>query len=203
MALKAFGGQLFALYPERLPQSLSRGFKSPFTPSDPHTILRDMSSALSYLADKRIVHNDIKPASIAFSPSRGAVLLDFGLAMSSADNPGVKMTGGTPWYVPPGILSGERRGAPADVWALGVTMLYVVGKISLPEETTRSWIIKDVEDMSREAYRRITEWLDIVDGGRQKLNRADQVGDLVYRMLEKQTQRQDPGTPDIDFPREY
>lgn len=39
-------------------------------------IIRNITSALAYLEVQGIVHNDIKPANITYSPQRGAVLID-------------------------------------------------------------------------------------------------------------------------------
>lgn len=166
---------------EHLPLSLHRGLDSPFKPSDAHTILRGTSSALAYLAEQRVIHNDIKPANIAYSPMRGPVFLDFGLA-TTADEKG--LPGGTPWYIPPDLVVQRTRGTPGDVWALGVTMLYVLGKITLPERTTKGWVIRNVTTQDGEARECLLIWLDIVARARTELDRADMVEDLVFQMLE-------------------
>src|SRR5436190_18817354 len=120
MGLKGFDGRLFAIYLEPLPRSLVRLNDFLFIASDARTVLEDMSSALDYLCEQRVVHNDIKPANIAYSPQRGAVLLDFGLAGEADVQAG---EGGSPWYVPPEFAAdASARGAPGVVWALGVTM---------------------------------------------------------------------------------
>ena len=89
---------MFALYVECLPPSLNHGLDSLFTTSDARTTLGDMSSALEYLSIHGIVHNDKKPANITYSPERGAVLIDFGIATRDGDR---RSNGGTPWYLPP------------------------------------------------------------------------------------------------------
>lgn len=73
------------------------------------------------------------PANITYSPQRGAVLIDFEMATFTT---GDTSSGGTPWCLPPEFVdSYKNRGAPGDIWALGMTMLYVLGKIGLPEKT--------------------------------------------------------------------
>ncbi|KDN69570.1 putative serine/threonine protein kinase-20 [Colletotrichum sublineola] len=181
ISLKAFNGRVFAMLVEELPPSLHRGLHSPFKPSDAHTILDGTSSALAYLADQRVIHNDIKPANIAYSPERGAVLLDFGLA-TTIDEKG--LPGGTPWYIPPDLVIQRTRGTPGDVWALGITMLYVLGKITLPERTTRGWLIRNVTKRHGEARERLLDWLDIVACARAKLDRTGMVENTVFQMLE-------------------
>ncbi|EJT79870.1 hypothetical protein GGTG_04953 [Gaeumannomyces tritici R3-111a-1] len=62
-------------------------------PPDAGVILRGLSSALQYLQGQGICHNNIKPANIAYSTARGAVLLNFGLASSEGDS---RKAGGSP-----------------------------------------------------------------------------------------------------------
>ncbi|KXH59541.1 serine/threonine protein kinase-20 [Colletotrichum salicis] len=181
ISLKAFDGRVFAMLVEQLPPSLHRGFSSPFKISDAQRILQGTSSALAYLADQRVIHNDIKPANIAYSPERGAVLLDFGLATTINEK---ELPGGTPWYVPPDLIVQRTRGAPGDVWALGVTMLYVLGNITLPEKTTKGWLIRNVTNRHGEARERLLGWLDNIARARVKLDRTDVVENTVFRMLE-------------------
>ncbi|KAL2756521.1 hypothetical protein ACRALDRAFT_1069326 [Sodiomyces alcalophilus JCM 7366] len=180
ISLKAFDGRLFAIYVEHLPPSLHRDINSSFTPQDAYSIVRDMSSALAFLAARQIVHNDIKPANIAYSPQRGAVLLDFGMASSE----GEIRPGGTPWYLPPEFAVYGPRTCPGDIWALGITMAYVLGKIGLPERTVRGWLIRDLPDKYGGAYSQMNDWLNGVSRAREALNCQNMVEGLVFRMLE-------------------
>ncbi|GJC90289.1 serine/threonine-protein kinase PLK4 [Colletotrichum liriopes] len=181
ISLKAFDGRLFAIYVEPLPLSLHRGIESPFDTEDATTILRDTSAALKYLASKGIVHNDIKPANIAYSPQRGAVVLDFGLAMSTDEK---TLPGGTPWYVPPDLITEGRRGLPGDIWALGITMLYVLKKIKLPEKTEKAWVIRNVLDRRGKDQKQMIEFLDRIRDIKEKLRRDVTVERIVYEMLD-------------------
>ncbi|KAF6798864.1 serine/threonine protein kinase [Colletotrichum musicola] len=180
ISLKAFDGRLFAMYVESLPASLSRGDESPFAPKDARAILGDVASALAYLDSCGIVHNDIKPANIAYSPDRGAVLLDFGLATTS-DAP--TTLGGTPWYIAPDLITRRGRGSPADVWAMGVTMLYVCGKLRKPEKIMRGWLIRDIMTASSDARQKMMQWLDVVNQAKESLTSSDTVEGLVRKML--------------------
>lgn len=168
------------MYVEPLPASLSRGDESPFAPKDARAILGDVASALAYLDSCGIVHNDIKPANIAYSPERGAVLLDFGLATTSDAPPTL---GGTPWYIAPDLITRQSRGSPADVWAVGVTMLYVCGKLRKPEKIMRGWLIRDVMTESSDARQQMMRWLDVVNEAKESLTSSDTVESLVRKML--------------------
>lgn len=81
---------------EYAPASLNNSPKT-FTQEDAFKVLLGMSSALAYLTSKRVVHNDIKPANISYSPERGPVLLDFGLGSELDDKPS---SGGSHCYIP-------------------------------------------------------------------------------------------------------
>ncbi|KDN72225.1 putative conserved hypothetical protein [Colletotrichum sublineola] len=121
-------------------------------------ILADMSSAISYVHSQGIAHNDIKPANIMFNRIRGVVLIDFGL--SSGLNDSTVHVGGSPWYIPPEYAMNGKRGAPGDVFALGVVMLFVLGKVTLPDLRPRlNWMIADKKQPKVQAAFSMLRWL--------------------------------------------
>ncbi len=164
-------------------------------------ILRDISGALNYIHGRDLVHNDVKPANILYSRERGAVLCDFGL---STETSSPAPAGGTPYYVPPEFIGSKLRGPPSDVWALGITMLYVLRKISFPDTRGNRhrakplyWMIADVNNApsayahpgsnktstSLSAVAQMQIWLSEVNEAKEKLNRDDLVERLTYEML--------------------
>lgn len=179
----AFDGRILGLYLEHLPKSLFCGTRSTFQPLDAHKILYGVSSALEYLATKQIEHNDIKPKNIAYCRDRGAVLFDFGTATSPLFKGPV---GGTPWYMPPEFLETSARGAPGDIWALGITMLYVIGKIEHPNRSSNNWRLNNLRRQDESAHRKALAWLRFISKQREKLNQMDNVESLVDRMLQKE-----------------
>ncbi|KAH7061037.1 kinase-like domain-containing protein, partial [Paraphoma chrysanthemicola] len=84
-----------------------------------------MASALDYLHNKQnIKHCDIKPHNILLSDNhQTAKLCDFGHARNMPD--GVT-GGGTHCYIAPEFLLCGEIGAASDIWALGITMLFVL-----------------------------------------------------------------------------
>ena len=163
---------------------------------DARRILKDISNALDYIHKRKRVHNDIKPGNILYSPERGAVLCDFGLSTPASSSPN---GGGTPYYVPPEFIGGRLRGPPSDVWALGVTMLYVLQKIPFPDSRARRhhhkplyWHIAGVNN-PKLAYQQfgngqpaaiqMREWLSEVNRARQALDSRDNLERLVKEML--------------------
>ncbi|KAK3897217.1 kinase-like domain-containing protein [Staphylotrichum tortipilum] len=161
--------------------------------SDAIRILKDLSRALKHLHGLALQHNDIKPGNVLYSRERGAVLCDLGLSTMQ----GARVGGGTPWYVGPELIRGlgsskdeTGRGPPSDIWALGVLMLYILGKISWPDIRGHRnhprylfWMIAEANDWSKPAPMRMQTWLTEVRNVRAGLDVHDQLERLVHGML--------------------
>lgn len=185
MSLQSVDGRLFAMYVERLPASLKRGTVCNLGPEDARTIFSNITSALDYLESQHVIHNDIKPANIAYPTQRGAVLLDFGLAARSDES---VSSGGTPWYIPPEYATHNFRRTPGDMWALGATMLYIVRKSKLPERIGPNWYIRDVRP-NVTVRETMMSWVKQVAHLRDGLYRDEKVEAPVYRMLSQERER--------------
>ncbi|KAK7740616.1 hypothetical protein SLS62_011057 [Diatrype stigma] len=166
--------------------------------TDAIRILRDIAGALNYVHQKKRIHNDIKPANILYSRNRGAVLCDFGLSTRTVD---AGSNGGTPYYIPPEYIGAKLRGAASDVWALGVTMLYVLRKITFPDARGRKdhpkqlyWMIADLNKNPKQhhhppnrgptsAITQMQQWLGEVNDAKARLNPRDKLEFLVSQML--------------------
>jgi predicted Ser/Thr protein kinase len=85
-----------------------------------------------------MVHRDFKPGNVLLGPD-GPVVIDFGMASV----PGMTTTGlsgqaavGTPAYMAPEQLSGQRVTAAADMWAWAVSMTFAgTGKLPFTGES--------------------------------------------------------------------
>lgn len=164
--------------------------------NDAFRILEDIASALSYMHGRKLVHNDIKPANILYSPERGAVLCDFGLSTLAANSP---TSGGTPYYVPPEFIGRKLRGPASDVWALGITMLYVIRKIPFPDCRARRhhpqplyWQIAGINNPTapykqygngQPAASQMRDWLSEIHEARERLDSRDLLERLIRDML--------------------
>ncbi|UKZ61167.1 uncharacterized protein TrAtP1_002437 [Trichoderma atroviride] len=181
VSLKAFDGRFLALHLELLPPSLAQGFDSPFRPSDASKILRTLSSALKYLESKGIAHNDIKPSNVAYSPGRGAVLFDFGIASRSNE---VEFSG-SPWYIPPEFMHSANRSPAGDVWAFGIIMLYVLKKIHYPEHMMKSWNIRGIRKASSADKSDMMVWLQLIYTTRDGLDKKSPIEYATFLMLDE------------------
>lgn len=188
--------RLFALYMEHVKALSLLHYRKP-TVAGPYCtlssanvaqVLCDTSSALSYIHSHRIVHNDIKPDNILYSPDRGAVVIDFGLSREIPDSTShTYHTGGTPWYLPREFLGRTpSRGAPGDVFALGVVMLFLTGKIPLPElcKAHPVWFINEALHLGSGARLAMQKWLSFVEDTSATLDSTDLLEDIVTQMVQ-------------------
>jgi len=86
-------------------------------------IARQITCALAYVHSKGIVHRDVKPDNVRVDESGGVKLMDFGIAKT--DDFSVTASGftvGTPYYMAPEQIRGEKPAHLVDVYAFGVLL---------------------------------------------------------------------------------
>jgi serine/threonine protein kinase len=81
----------------------------------------DVAAGLAYVHGAGLVHGDVKPRNVVIGGDGRAMLADFGCARSAEAVGGP--IGGTPAFMAPEVARGEAQGPPADVWALGCTVI--------------------------------------------------------------------------------
>ncbi len=86
-------------------------------------VLMQMSEALAYAHEKKVVHRDIKPANAMWTRDKKAKLMDFGLAkvVEEARNH-TTVVAGTPYYMSPEQTLGKNVDHRTDIYSLGVAI---------------------------------------------------------------------------------
>ena len=95
------------------------------TPEEARRIARGILTGLKHAHDEGIVHGDMKPGNVLLTRDRTPKLVDFGLSRlvgeASVSTSGVELAG-TPLYMAPEVVMGERPGAASDLWSVGVIL---------------------------------------------------------------------------------
>jgi serine/threonine protein kinase len=104
------GSDLKLLIERRQPMSLQQKL----------SIMVQVGAGMAYVHRRNIVHRDLKPANIHIQPDGQAKIMDFGLVRVGDSN--MTRTGtvmGSPAYMAPEVLIGNRADARSDVFSMG------------------------------------------------------------------------------------
>lgn len=113
--------------------------KGPFAIKETARIIRAVAEALDYAHGQGLIHRDVKPSNILIDRSGQIVLMDFGIAKLEGDRtaetrPGMVL--GTPRYIAPEAVLGQRVDHRADIYALGLTAFEMLsGKLPFERDT--------------------------------------------------------------------
>lgn len=101
--------------------------RAPLPVAEAIDITVQLCDAMSYCHDRHIYHRDLKPENILVTPDDQVKVMDFGIALMQGARrvtwQGLSAVMGTPDYMAPEQIKGQRGDAATDIYALGV-MLY-------------------------------------------------------------------------------
>ncbi len=120
--------------------------KLPRPPLQWATLLQWMlqiSRALEAIHLCGMVHRDLKPTNILVTPDGSLKLIDFGLVYDSEST--VRVEGGTPGFMAPEQVRGEKVDGRADLYALGATVYALIaGRSPFQAATPAETIVRQM-----------------------------------------------------------
>ncbi|QDT52615.1 Serine/threonine-protein kinase PrkC [Caulifigura coniformis] len=140
-------------------------------------IMRQAAGALQAAAERGIVHRDIKPENIMLTRKGEVKVADFGLAqLMGGERLNLTQEGttmGTPLYMSPEQVNGQKLDQRSDIYSFGVTCYHMLaGETPFRGESAIAVAMQHLQNMPRELASR-----------RPDLPRA--MCDIVHRMLAK------------------
>jgi serine/threonine-protein kinase len=109
------------------------------------SIIARVADALAYAHKNNVVHRDIKPANIMYEPESDSVkVTDFGIArITDSSKTKTGMVLGTPSYMSPEQLAGQKIEGRSDLFSLGVTLYQLAcGKLPFTGESMAQLMYK-------------------------------------------------------------
>ena len=100
---------------------------APLPPEQVVTLIRKIAEGMSYCHKNNVIHRDLKPENILIASDDGQpVIMDFGLALTKGAHrvtySNLSATMGTPDYMAPEQIDGQRGDQRTDIYALGTIM---------------------------------------------------------------------------------
>lgn len=89
-------------------------------------LAHQIASALAYAHSMRLIHRDLKPANILLTIDGKVKIADFGLIRELKGDDLAQTSAGTPLYMAPEVLTGDKYDVGADLHSIGVVFYEMV-----------------------------------------------------------------------------
>ncbi|MBI5830285.1 MAG: serine/threonine protein kinase, partial [Chloroflexi bacterium] len=91
-------------------------------------VMAAVADAAHYAHQQGMIHRDLKPANVMINPSGQPTLMDFGIAkiLSGQQHTATGAVIGTPAYLSPEQVRGERPDSRADIYSMGIMLFELV-----------------------------------------------------------------------------
>lgn len=140
----------------------------PLSLAEAISVIKRIAAALDYAHARGVIHRDLKPGNILFDQSGEAVLADFGIAKLAQETNVYTATHGivgTPAYMSPEQVRGEKLDGRSDIYALGVLLYETLsGKPPYQADTPMGLAYKHVHDPTPQLPNDIAKtWQPLID----------------------------------------
>jgi eukaryotic-like serine/threonine-protein kinase len=98
----------------------------PLPPDEVVRIGITLGGALSAVHAARLIHQDVKAQNVMEENGGRIVLMDLGAGISCDDADAPVRVSGTPFYMAPEVVLGQRPSAETDVYSLGVLLFHLL-----------------------------------------------------------------------------
>jgi serine/threonine-protein kinase len=97
---------------------------APLPPDEAVRLIRKIADAIAFCHENNVIHRDLKPENILITPEGEPVIIDFGLALTKGAHritySNLSGAAGTPEYMAPEQVDGQRGDQRTDLYALGI-----------------------------------------------------------------------------------
>lgn len=134
---------------------------------DAFRAIKEIAKALDFAHSKGFIHRDIKPENILFREEGSAVLSDFGIARDVDSESQITTIGsvvGTPYYMSPEQVTGEKLDGRADIYSLGVVFYKALtGEVPYDGDTALDIGMRHIKDPIPRLPSQIARFQPLVD----------------------------------------
>ena len=115
-------------------------------------IILQVKEAISCLHKNDIIHRDIKSSNILIFDKKNIKISDFGVSKLLENNVFARSSIGTPYYMSPAILRGEKYSFNVDYWALGCLIYKMVTNKYPFEAENLPRLVKKIKESKYDKY---------------------------------------------------
>jgi len=171
-------------------------------------VMEQVADGLAFAHGQGVVHRDLKPANIRVLPTGRVKIMDFGLArMNTSEMTRSGMVMGTPNYMSPEQVRGERADARSDVFALGAVFYELLaGRKAFQADSMHTILFKVLEEQPEPVERLVPDlpprFVRLIDRALKKdpVQRFQHAGEMrdSLRMVREALAAGDLGAPAVD-----
>jgi serine/threonine-protein kinase len=154
-------------------------------------VLRQAADALAHVHGRGVVHKDVKPENVLVNAKADVRLIDFSLGQTKLDRllQFGRRVEGTPLYMAPEQIRGEKCDARTDIYAFGVMMYELLTKrppfLGTTEQALLEKHLRDAAPPMRTYVKTLASELDAMVSrmlAKRPKDRFQDMGEVIYEL---------------------